>query len=123
LAQLCHCAAQGKIGSGFDVSAAVYGSHKYSRFSPEILTPLLNEKVSELKDISSKWLLKVLNAEILLETIKKSWDNSVKRFTLPKGMTLILGDVNQGSNTPNMVSKVLKWKAESTGGIHPSLVM
>jgi phosphomevalonate kinase len=32
LAQLCHCVAQGKIGSGFDVSAACWGSHLYRRF-------------------------------------------------------------------------------------------
>ena len=37
IAQSAHCIAQGKIGSGFDVSAAVYGSQRYIRFSPEIL--------------------------------------------------------------------------------------
>ena len=36
LAQFCHCCAQGKIGSGFDVAAAVYGSMEYVRFSPEV---------------------------------------------------------------------------------------
>ncbi|CAN0274868.1 unnamed protein product, partial [Discosporangium mesarthrocarpum] len=35
LAQICHAVAQGKIGSGFDVSAAVYGTHTYTRFSPK----------------------------------------------------------------------------------------
>jgi len=38
IAQSAHCIAQGKIGSGFDVSAAVYGSQCYVRFSPEILS-------------------------------------------------------------------------------------
>ena len=37
LAQLVHCFAQGKIGSGFDVSAAVYGSQLYRRFPPTLL--------------------------------------------------------------------------------------
>lgn len=37
VAQSAHCIAQGKVGSGFDVSAAVYGSQRYIRFSPEIL--------------------------------------------------------------------------------------
>jgi phosphomevalonate kinase len=37
IAQSAHCIAQGKVGSGFDVSAAVYGSQRYTRFSPEIL--------------------------------------------------------------------------------------
>ncbi|CAA0811692.1 GHMP kinase family protein [Striga hermonthica] len=32
IAQTAHCIAQGKVGSGFDVSSAVYGSQKYIRF-------------------------------------------------------------------------------------------
>lgn len=38
VAQAAHCAAQGKVGSGFDVSAAVYGSQRYIRFSPSVLS-------------------------------------------------------------------------------------
>jgi phosphomevalonate kinase len=38
IAQTAHCIAQGKIGSGFDVSSAVYGSHRYVRFSPDVLS-------------------------------------------------------------------------------------
>lgn len=41
-AQLVHCLAQGKVGSGFDVSAAVFGSHVYTRFDPNVLTPVMN---------------------------------------------------------------------------------
>ena len=37
VAQLAHCSAQGKIGSGFDISSAVFGSHRYRRFSPKFL--------------------------------------------------------------------------------------
>jgi phosphomevalonate kinase len=40
LAQAAHCAAQGKVGSGFDVAAAVYGTCIYRRFSPSILSSL-----------------------------------------------------------------------------------
>ncbi|KLJ08427.1 phosphomevalonate kinase [Blastomyces silverae] len=40
LAQAAHCAAQGKVGSGFDVGAAVYGSCLYRRFSPAVLGSL-----------------------------------------------------------------------------------
>lgn len=39
IAQTAHCIAQGKVGSGFDVSSAVYGSQRYVRFSPEVLSP------------------------------------------------------------------------------------
>lgn len=38
IAQTSHCIAQGKVGSGFDVSCAVYGSQRYVRFSPEVLS-------------------------------------------------------------------------------------
>ncbi|KAK9076263.1 hypothetical protein SSX86_004596 [Deinandra increscens subsp. villosa] len=38
VAQTAHCIAQGKVGSGFDVSSAVYGSHRYVRFSPKIIS-------------------------------------------------------------------------------------
>ncbi|KAG2320566.1 hypothetical protein Bca52824_013779 [Brassica carinata] len=38
IAQTSHCLAQGKVGSGFDVSCAVYGSQRYVRFSPELLS-------------------------------------------------------------------------------------
>ncbi|MFH1106633.1 MAG: hypothetical protein V1787_01945 [Candidatus Micrarchaeota archaeon] len=37
LSQLAHSKAQGSVGSGFDVSAACYGTIAYSRFSPEII--------------------------------------------------------------------------------------
>ena len=45
-AQYIHCLAQGKVGSGFDVSSAVYGSHLYTRFDPEVISPLMNDEVS-----------------------------------------------------------------------------
>ncbi|CAJ0826772.1 2228_t:CDS:2 [Entrophospora sp. SA101] len=72
VAQFCHCFAQGKIGSGFDVSAGVWGSHTYKRFS--------------------------------------TMSESVSPFSLPPGFNLILADIDTGSNTPSMVSKVLQWR-------------
>ena len=41
LAQFVHCLAQGKVGSGFDVSAAAFGSQLYTRFDPGRLQPLM----------------------------------------------------------------------------------
>lgn len=43
LAQYVHCLAQGKVGSGFDVSAAVFGSQLYTRFDPAVIEPLMRE--------------------------------------------------------------------------------
>lgn len=45
LAQYVHCLAQGKIGSGFDVSAAIFGSHVYTRFDPKVIQPIMNVAV------------------------------------------------------------------------------
>lgn len=48
IAQSAHCIAQGKVGSGFDVSSAVYGSQRYVRFSPEVLSSA---------QVSSSWAI------------------------------------------------------------------
>lgn len=45
LAQYVHCLAQGKVGSGFDVSAAVFGTHLYTRFDPKVLQQLMDDSV------------------------------------------------------------------------------
>jgi hypothetical protein len=44
-AQFVHCLAQGKVGSGFDVAAAVFGSQIYRRFKPAVLDPLMKGDV------------------------------------------------------------------------------
>ena len=100
LAQVCHCFAQGKIGSGFDVSAAIYGSHLYRRFSPQLIQSLeQNVTPSALRDL-----------------IHGVWDQEQLPFSLPLGLNLILADVDAGywfdlgSNTPMLVSKVLEWR-------------
>lgn len=41
VAQYCHCLAQGKVGSGFDVSSAVWGSQVYRKFGPDALDDLM----------------------------------------------------------------------------------
>jgi hypothetical protein len=48
LAQFVHCFAQGKVGSGFDVSSAVFGSQLYTRFDPTVLDPIMSEDVVSL---------------------------------------------------------------------------
>jgi phosphomevalonate kinase len=45
LAQFIHCLAQGKVGSGFDVASAVFGSQIYTRFSPEVIRSLMDDAV------------------------------------------------------------------------------
>ncbi|KAL0913758.1 hypothetical protein M5K25_017242 [Dendrobium thyrsiflorum] len=97
IAQSAHCLAQGKIGSGFDVSAAVYGSQRYIRFSPSVLSSA-QVGGSYLPDVISD----ILNAK---------WDHEVSRFSLPPLMTLLLGEPGSGgSSTPSMVGSVKQWQ-------------
>jgi phosphomevalonate kinase len=53
LAQYVHSLAQGKVGSGFDVSAAVWGSQVYRRFAVECLGDLLDAKSTTKVSLSS----------------------------------------------------------------------
>ncbi|KAG1453540.1 hypothetical protein G6F56_007548 [Rhizopus delemar] len=92
-AQFVHCFAQGKVGSGFDVSSAVWGSHRYTRFNPDILKPMMNNLNTSIESL-----------------ICQEWDNQVVPFSLPIGFDLVLADIDAGSHTPTLVSKVLEWK-------------
>ena len=108
LAQAAHCAAQGKVGSGFDVAAAVYGSCLYRRFTPAILknidepsTPGFGERLHrcvEDLDLDHKW-----DVEVASEAVK-----------LPSGILLLMCDVDCGSETPGMVRNILKWRKENS---------
>ncbi|KAJ6784321.1 hypothetical protein PWT90_07241 [Aphanocladium album] len=105
LAQAAHCAAQGKVGSGFDVAAAVYGSCTYRRFSPAILNSVPEAGAPGF----AARLVAVVDSE--------PWDVEVagsSDLTMPKGVVLRMCDVDCGSQTVGMVKKVLAWKAQDT---------
>lgn len=105
LAQAAHCAAQGKVGSGFDVASAVYGSCKYRRFSPKILDGIgkpgddgFGRQVAENVDETSSGI--------------PTWDHEIdERVAVPKGIRMVMCDVDCGSQTPGMVKDVLKWRS------------
>ncbi|XP_074283390.1 phosphomevalonate kinase, peroxisomal isoform X1 [Silene latifolia] len=99
LAQTSHCMAQGKVGSGFDVSCAVYGSQRYVRFSPEVLSS------AQIAGIGS------LLQEVIIDVIDGKWNHEITKFSLPPRMTLVLGEPGSGgSSTPSMVGAVKKWQ-------------
>ena len=106
LAQAAHCAAQGKIGSGFDVAAAVYGSCVYRRFSPKILEKLGNANDS---DFAPKLRSVVDDTDLF-----GKWDASIdkKAAIIPKGMLLVMCDVDCGSETVGLVKTVLQWREQ-----------
>ncbi len=111
LAQFAHCAAQGKVGSGFDVAAAFFGTHIYTRFSPEVIASLL----ASTTEIPASSLIEMLNANPSSSSSSgpTCWDDEADSFTLPPGLSLLLGDVQGGSETPSLVKAVLKWRSSS----------
>ncbi|XP_077237834.1 phosphomevalonate kinase, peroxisomal-like isoform X2 [Tasmannia lanceolata] len=99
VAQSAHCIAQGKVGSGFDVSAAVYGSQRYVRFSPGVLSSA--QVAANGKPLE----------EVVTSIMKEKWDHEKIQFSLPPLMTLLLGEPGSGgSSTPSMVGSVKRWK-------------
>lgn len=102
LAQTAHCAAQGKVGSGFDIASAVFGSCVYRRFSPSVV-----ESVGELGSTGFAQRLKTC-----VDDVDKHWDVSIEKnaVAIPKGLKLIMCDVDCGSQTPGMVKQVLEWR-------------
>lgn len=102
LAQLSHCYVQRKIGSGFDVSAACFGSQRYTRFPSSILNAFTSEDAMKPEEIAQ------------CITNRTLWKTSsrVKPVRLPSSFHLMMGDVSSGSATVSMVRQVLKWQRE-----------
>ncbi|KAG0460580.1 hypothetical protein HPP92_020877 [Vanilla planifolia] len=97
IAQSAHCLAQGKVGSGFDISAAVYGSQCYVRFSPSVLSSA---------QVGGNFL-----PDVVSDILKGNWDHEISRFSLPPLMNLLLGEPGTGgSSTPSMVGSVKQWQ-------------
>ena len=109
LAQAAHCAAQGKVGSGFDVAAAVFGSCVYKRFSPRVL--------DGLDEIGTTGFSSRLKSVIDDNGLTKKWDMNIKKAdaSIPQGLSLVMCDVDCGSETVGMVKNVLAWKTQKPG--------
>lgn len=112
LSQICHCHAQGKVGSGFDVSSAVYGSHIYTRFSENVINRFL-ESVDAQKGFEGGLDLTGILSQQLRELVNdttKKWDCTVTPISLPQGLELLMADICGGSESPSMAKKILEWK-------------
>jgi phosphomevalonate kinase len=132
LAQLSHCYAQGKIGSGFDVSAACYGSHIYQRFPPAILHDVLaaldddgaattagnNDTTADGTAAATA----ATHCQTLIQSIVN--DHATKIFGNNSGvqrpvhafhgddsfLQVMMADVSMGSESPGMAKAILQWK-------------
>lgn len=106
LAQAAHCRAQGKIGSGFDVAAAVHGSCLYRRFSPSVLDSVPQPGQPHF-------------GTRLEEAIRGTkWDTEIHKdkVSLPRGVAMRMVDVECGSQTVGMVKAVNAWRAADPEG-------
>lgn len=95
LSQVANLAAQNKIGSNFDISTAVYGSHLYQNILPR----LAFETISTL-DFETLMKMDPMVSPLLLPS-----------KTLMEGYTCMI-DLKQGSNTRKMVSGFIKFLNE-----------
>jgi phosphomevalonate kinase len=149
LAQICHCWAQGKIGSGFDVSAAVYGTHLYRRFPicmlsdflqqlehQDMHTPLTDNAVDLLNTLveTTPWK-EDMQRPLELPTITTTTTTTIHDDDEKTGdannnnnnnniLQLVLADVCGGSESPSMAKAVLQWKhlhLEESGPIWEAL--
>ena len=98
LAQVAHSIATGKVGSGFDIAAATYGSIIYTRYSPDII----------------KNLPESYQNEDLQNLIKKEWDYGIVKFTLPTEFKLTFGNfLGEGMVTAVALGSLSEFKEKN----------
>ncbi len=95
IAQLSYSVATGKIGSGFDIAAATYGSILYSRYSPSIITGFPQNFT--IDDVTSM--------------VDKKWDYTIKSVSFPDIFRVSMANfVNEATITTSLVSVVNEFK-------------
>lgn len=114
VSQAAHCRAQGRIGSGFDISCACFGSQAYKRFCADQIMEFEGKDLYEFL-IASSVVKNASNSpthDDPSESIS-SLGSHVDQFALPPRLELFLCDVEGGSATPSMVRRVLEWKSDN----------
>jgi phosphomevalonate kinase len=113
LAHIGHCYAQGKVGSGFDVAAAIHGSHVYQRFPPHILSDLLRQ-LDEDADVAcvATSLRKVVHTDSLWAGSGVVQPLCCFSSSQSSFLQVMMADVSGGSESPSMAKQVLQWRAQ-----------
>ncbi len=94
ISQTAHSIATGKIGSGFDIAAATFGSILYLRYSPDTFKALPTEYT---------------NVQ-LVALIKKSWDYKIEKFALPKEFRLLFANFGESMITTQAIGNMSEFK-------------
>jgi len=104
ICQISNAFIQNKIGSGFDIACAIYGSQVYRRFTNKTLIMELVDFIKSAKTFDQNKIISKL-----IE-IRETFDYEFEGFTLPNNIQINMVDVNSGSDTKVLVSKVLEWE-------------
>jgi phosphomevalonate kinase len=136
VAQIIHAAAQGKVGSGFDIAAAFRGSHVFHHPSlPEPRSAQMQSILATFEDwksvqnssdaVSMAHQLNQQLNEILASVAAPSRSTSCTAAdgvlpspaAVPIGkknslLQVILADVSGGSDSPGMSRKIMAWKTQ-----------
>lgn len=48
----------------------------------------------------------------MLDVVRAQWDTEQRAFRLPRGLRMLLADVDAGTDTPSFVGKVLQWRKD-----------
>jgi phosphomevalonate kinase len=83
IAQYTHYLVQGKVGSGFDISCACFGSHFFIRANPNI--------ISGSRDV--------------VEAVSKRWDNSYEKAPWPQFFSSLMAFTGRSASTVDSVKK------------------
>jgi phosphomevalonate kinase len=126
VAQVAHGRAQGKVGSGFDIASATYGSLLFSRVPAAVLRRVMDAGDTEAPHVWGARLLALAAAEQkniytkqdfvpsksspVPDETPNDWNFTATPWSLPRGLRLCLADVEGGSATPDMVRRVLAWR-------------
>ena len=94
LAQIAHSIATGKVGSGFDIAAASYGSILYTRYSPEMVKNLPTDYTNQQ----------------LVDLVKTSWDYKIEKLSLPRDFKLSFANFGESMITTQAVGSVSEFK-------------
>lgn len=95
IAQLSHNVATGKIGSGFDIAAATYGSILYSRYSPAMIAGFPQNFT--IDDVAS--------------IVDKKWDYKIKGVNFPGIFRASMANfINEAAITTSLVGVVNEFK-------------
>ncbi len=125
LSQISHCVSQGKVGSGFDVAAAVYGGSVYTRFPTNVIDAgrPLSEGVGRLCYIAEGRGrvgddgVYDPQAEGGASPLWGACATPPPPFSLHShGLHLVMADVRGGSDSPSMAKAVLRWRDANTPG-------